>query len=163
MNNLLERKDIEEKIIYALKKTKDSGREQGLTFCMGKGIKVGSTSEGSQSSVHTGNCSNSKVIGALHTHTFLASNDDILPSPSDVINGIKLDFFCVAGISGNTGIVRCFDKKNIERELHNIIKAKKGFVNDENMNMASKVMISYMLKEKNYLEKHSSKKVFTVM
>lgn len=157
----LERKDIEEQVIHALKKTKESGREHGLTFC--EGLKVGNFSDGSKSSVHTGKCPNSKVIGVLHTHTFLTSTEDILPSPSDTINGIKLKFFCIAGFKENNGIVRCFEGNNIERELHNIIKAKKGIVNDENLQTASRLMIGYMLKEKGYLEKHSFKKSLAII
>ena len=163
ISELLGRKDIEEKIISVLKKTIESGKEQGFSFCIDGGITAGTVSGGERSSVHTEGGCKGKVVGALHTHTVLTSTDDILPSPSDVMKGIKgFDFFCVGGFKGNAGIVRCFDKRNIERELRNIVKAKKGLLSEENMHTPSKMMIIYMIKDKNYLEKHSFKKSFTI-
>lgn len=121
---LLERKDVEEKVIISLKKTKETRKEHAFGFFHSNGeLITGDIIEGEKHLV-----SPSKIekhfVGSFHTHPTLVSGD-IYPSLNDVGKHIfTMDFFLVGGNKKKLGIVRCFDSEDLLDEFMNIMKSQ---------------------------------------
>lgn len=137
---------MKESIRQSLKLTKDNNLEHSFDIC-NNGM-VTKILNGKKTSVPSGQCLDSDIIGSFHTHPKLASNKDIVPSPADIEKAIEerktsgLKFFCIGGsdIDNDKEIVRCFDISDLEEETKKI---------------TPKRIVQKMIKNKDYLDEHS--------
>lgn len=161
VEQLIERKDIKDKIIKSLQRTKEARREHAFNFCIRQEETViTEIEEGEKLAVDTeSKChiEDAKAIGGFHTHTRLTNDGDIVPSPMDIIKSVEddLEFFCIGGNKGDTGIIRCFNKENLLLEMRTIIESMQKQVTGENVQRASRLMVGRMLSDKNYLDRLS--------
>ncbi len=114
---LLEKKDVKEKITIALQKTKETRKEHAFNFLFSNGeIMSGEVIEGNEHSIKPP-ISQEHIIGTFHTHPNLISRD-IYPSIDDIGKLIVTkEFICIGGNKKKLGIVRCFDSKDILNEF----------------------------------------------
>lgn len=163
---LLEMKDVKDKIIESLRKTKEVRKEHAFNFCIDNGEIAATDIEGGKKlSVGTeSKCpiKDTKAIGGFHTHTRLTNDGDVVPSPKDIIKSVEddLEFFCVGGNKGDIGIIRCFDKENLSLEMKNILDNTHKSATGENIQRASRHVVGHMLHKKSYLDQHSYVKLY---
>ena len=161
VEQLLERKDVKEEIIESLKKTKETRREHVFNFCIRNGeIVPTDIEEGKQHNVDAeSKCTteDSKVIGAFHTHTKLTNNEDVVPSPRDIMKSVgdDLEFFCIGGNIEDRGIIRCFNKNDLLLEINKVLDITKKDVTGENVSRATRHIVGRMLSDIDYLNEHS--------
>lgn len=165
VEQLLERPDVEDNIIESLKKTKETRREHVFNFCVGNGeINTVDVEQGKEHTVgDVSRCpGDRKVEGAFHTHTRLTKDEDVVPSPRDIIKSVEedLEFFCIGGNKGDIGIVRCFNKNDLLLEINNILEITKKEVTGENISRAARLIVGHMLQERQYLNRLSYTRLY---
>jgi hypothetical protein len=156
IEHLLERQDIKDKIIESLRRTKKNNVEYTFNFCpVNNTIQATEIEEGRKHTVGgICKCPNRvKPVGAFHTHTHLTSNQDIVPSPIDIVKSLEedLNFFCIGANKDNIGITRCFDPNTLFSEMRSNLKAAGLDVNKENIEKLSKLMVYNMLQGKSFV------------
>jgi hypothetical protein len=161
---LLQRKDINNKMMKSLEGTKRNNNEHAFDICSGEDISTTGIEEGSEHHITIRNkCPiGSKTVGNVHTHTNLSlSNNDTIPSSGDMMETIErnLDFVCVSGNNYNSGkpMVRCFGQNDIKSEINTVLGIKKWEPNESNIRKSSRLVTKRMMKEKDYLDKMSAK------
>lgn len=166
LEQLLERNDIKDKIIESLKRTKETQREHVFNFCIKNGETIiTDIEEGKQHNVGAENkcpIEDAKVVGAFHTHTKLINND-IMPSPKDVIKSVEEDlvYFCIGANKDGMSIIRCFNKTDLLLEINTILESAKKPITTENIDRAAKHIVERMSHDKKYLDRHSCTKLLT--
>lgn len=165
VEQLLERKDVKDMIIESLRRTKDTNKEHVSNFCMINGdMTTTDIEEGEKHTVgDVSRCQGDvRVIGAYHTHTRLTKDEDVVPSPRDVIKSVEedLEFFCIGGNKGDIGIVRCFNKNGLLLEINTILEITKKPMNIENIGRAARLMVGRMLQDRRYLNKLSYTRLY---
>lgn len=167
IERLLERQDVKDKIIESLRRTKKNNVEYTFNFCpINDNIQTTEIEEGKEHTVgDVCTCPNCiKPIGAFHTHTHLTSNQDIVPSPRDIIKSLDedLNFFCIGANKDNIGIVRCFNSKTLFSEIGSAL-TKAGFeINKENITKTSKLMVYNMLQGKSFINNRSYTRLYNI-
>jgi len=168
IEQLLERSDVKESIIESLKKTKETHREHVFNFCVRDGETIiTDTEEGKQHTVGAeSKCptEDAKIVGAFHTHTRLTKDEDVVPSPRDIIKSVEedLEFFCIGGNKEDIGVVRCFNKNDILLEMNTILELMKKPITGENIQRASRHIVGRMLSEKSYLNQLSYTRLYSI-
>lgn len=160
IEQLLERDDIKNTIIGSLVKTKGESVEHAFNFCTSHGdISITEIEEGKKHGIDLENKCPQSTVGAFHTHTKLTSNEDIVPSPRDILKSVEDDlaFFCVGGSNGDVGIVRCFDKNDLVLEINKVLEITKKDVTGKNISNAVRHVVGRMLADMDYLDNHSYK------
>jgi hypothetical protein len=165
MHKLLKRKDVNNKIIRSLDKTRDNKNEHAFDFCSGNNVSTTDIEEGNEYHITLRNkCPmGTKSVGNFHTHVHLSeSNNDAIPSSGDMMETIErdLNFVCVSGHDNNGGsIIRCFDHNDIKSEIGNVLSLKKLELNEDNVRKSSRLITKRMMKDKDYLDKMSHVKI----
>jgi hypothetical protein len=167
VEHLLERQDIKDKIIDSLRRTKKNNLEYTFNFCpINDTIQTTEIEEGKEHMVgDVCTCPNCiKPIGAFHTHTHLTSNQDIVPSPRDIIKSLEeeLNFFCIGANKDNIGITRCFDSNKLLSEMGQALKAAGLDINKENIEKTSKLMVYNMLQGKSFINRRSYTRLYGI-
>lgn len=159
---LLQRKDINKKMMKSLEGTKANRNEHAFDICSGENISTTDIEGGSEHHITIRNkCPiGSKTVGNVHTHTNLSlSSNDTIPSSGDMMETIErnLDFVCVAGNNYNNGkpMTRCFRQNDIKSEINTVLTAKKWEPNEDNVRKSSRLITKKMMKDKEYLDKMS--------
>lgn len=166
VEQLLERPDVKENIVESLKKTKETRKEHVFNFCIRKEKTViTDIEEGEQHTVGAeSKCplEDAEVIGAFHTHTRLTKDEDVVPSPRDILKSTEdgLEFFCIGGNKGEIGIVRCFNTENLLLEMNEILELTNKPMTGENIQRASRHVVGRMLSEKSYLNQLSYTRLY---
>ncbi len=162
ISKLLTRIDVNNKITKSLDLTKQNNTEHAFDFCSGKDVHTTDIEEGSEFHITIRNkCPiGTRAIGNFHTHAHLSlSKNDAVPSSGDMMETIErdLDFVCVSGNGHDNGepIVRCFNRDNIESEIHNILTTKKLEPNEDNVRKSSRSITKKMIGNKEYLNNMS--------
>lgn len=166
--NILDKREIKQKIEESLKRTKDTNREQGFNICSANGRAISTHIEGGEKdSVGIASIcpKGSGMIGALHVHTRLSSDKGVIPSPTDIKKSIaeNISFFCIGANIEDHGMVRCFDKEDLESEMLTFIRKN----NDDKVVMSAKdidrsvrLITGRMTVHGDYLDRHSCQKIF---
>lgn len=158
---LLERKDINKKIMQSLEGTKERNNEHAFDICSGQRISTTDIEEGSEYHIDIRNkCPiGTKSLGNVHTHAHLSeSNNDAIPSSGDMMETIErdLNFVCVAGNDNdNRPVARCFSHSDIKSEINTVLDRKRWERNEENVRKSSRLITKKMMKDKEYLNKMS--------
>lgn len=158
---LLQRKDINKKIIQSLEGTKERNNEHAFDICSGQHVSTTNIEEGSEYHVDIRNrCPiGTRSIGNFHTHAHLSeSNNDAIPSSGDMMETIErdLNFVCVAGNDNdNKPVARCFHHNDIKSEINTVLGAKKWEHNEVNVRKSSRLITKKMMKDKEYLNRMS--------
>jgi hypothetical protein len=167
LERLLERQDIKNKIIESLKRTKKNNVEYAFNFCpLNIDIQTTEIEEGQEHTVgkvcRCPNCE--KPLGSFHTHTHLTSNQDIVPSPIDIIKSIEedLDFFCIGANKNDIGMTRCFDSKTLFTEMGMTLKSTGHEINKENIERISGLMVHNMLLGSSFINKRSYVRLYDI-
>ena len=161
---LLQRKDINKKVMKSLEWTKERNSEHAFDICSGQGVHSTDIEEGSEYHVDIRKkCPiGTKSLGNFHTHAHLSeSNNDAVPSSGDMMETIErdLEFVCVSGHSNdNEHATRCFHQNDIKSEINNILGAKKWEPSEYNVRKSSRLVTKRMVKDKEYLNKMSHMK-----
>ena len=162
ISKLLTRTYVNDKIVKSLDLTKQNNTEHAFDFCSGKDVHTTDIEEGSEFHITMRNrCPiGTKAIGNFHTHAHLSlSKNDAIPSSGDMMETIErdLDFVCVSGNGHNNSepIIRCFNRNNIESEIHTILNTKKLEPNEDNVRKSSRLITKKMIKDKDYLNRMS--------
>ncbi len=166
--NILDKEDVKNKTIDALRKAKETDREHGFNFCSANGKAITTYVEGGEKdSVGIKDVCpvGAKVMGALHIHTKPSLSRDAIPSPTDIQKSIaeNMAFFCIGTNINGQGIVRCFGKEDLESEMNIIKKAKleRLGIKAEDIDKSSRLITGRMTVYKDYLNKHSCQRIFT--
>ncbi len=167
--NILDKEDVKNKTIDALRKAKETKREYGFNFCSANGKTVTTYVEGGEKdSVGIKNICpvGAKVIGALHIHTRPSLSKDAIPSPTDIQKSIVEDmaFFCIGTNIEGHGIVRCFNKEDLKAEMVGIVrkeKFEKFGIKVEDIDKSTRLIAGRMTMYKDYLNEHSCQRIYT--
>lgn len=166
--NILDKEDVKNKTLNALRRAKDTDREHGFNFCSANGKVVATYVEGGEKdSVGIENAcpKGSKIVGALHIHTMSSLSKDAIPSPTDIKKSIveNMSFFCIGTNIDNKGVVRCFGREDLESEMNIIKKQKleKLGIQTEDIDKSSRLITGRMTLYKDYLNRHSCQRIFT--
>jgi hypothetical protein len=167
--NVLDKEDVKNKTVEALRKAKETNREHGFNFCSANGKTVTTYVEGGEKdSVGIKDVCpvGAKIIGALHIHTRSSLSKDAIPSPTDIQKSIveNMTFFCIGTNINGQGIVRCFSKEDLESEMNNILrkaKLEKLGIKTEDIDKSTRLMTGRMTIYNHYLNKHSCQRIFT--
>ncbi len=167
IEHLLERQDVKDKILESLKRTKKNNVEYAFNFCpVNDNIETTEIEEGKEHTIgDVCKCPNcAKPIGAFHTHTRLTSNQDIVPSPRDIIKSIKEDlkFFCIGANKDNIGITRCFNPNALFSEMASALKSSDLDINKENIEKTSRLMVYNMLQGKSFINRRSYVRLYDI-
>lgn len=167
IENLLERQDIKDKIIESLRRTKKNNVEYTFNFCsVNNTIQTTEIEEGTKHNVgDICKCPNLvKPIGAFHTHTHLTSNQDIVPSPIDIVKSLEedLNFFCIGANNDNIGITRCFNSNTLFSEMGSALREAGLDINKENIENTSRLMVYNMLQGKSFLNRRSYTRLYDI-
>jgi len=167
VERLLERQDVKDKIIDSLRRTKKNNVEYTFNFCpINDTIQTTEIEEGKEHMVgDICSCPNCiKPIGAFHTHTHLTSNQDIVPSPRDIVKSLEedLNFFCIGANKDNIGITRCFNSNTLFSEIGSALKAAWLDINKKNIEKTSKLMVYNMLQGKSFINKRSYTRLYDI-
>jgi len=158
---LLQRQDINNKVMKSLEGTKERNSEHAFDICSGQGIHTTDIEKGSEYHVDIRKkCPiGTKSLGNFHTHTHLSeSNNDAIPSSGDMMETIErgLDFVCVSGHGNNDNpVTRCFHQNDIKSEIGTVLGAKKWKPSEDNVRKSSRLITKKMMKDKEYLDKMS--------
>ncbi len=158
---LLERKDINNKVVKSLEGTKERNSEHAFDICSGQYVSSTNIEEGSEYHVDIRNkCPlGTRSIGNFHTHAHLSeSNNDAILSSGDMMETIErdLDFVCVSGNGkGEKSVTRCFHNNDIKSEINTVLDIKKWKPNEDNIRKSSRLITKRMMKDKDYLDKMS--------
>lgn len=159
--NILDLKEIEQKIDESIRRAKETNKEHGFNFCSKDGrIIATEIEEGDKDSLGIDSkCpTKSEVVGAFHIHTRPVGKDAI-PSPADITKGITdedINFFCIGASVGDRNIIRCFAKGDLENEMKDIF-VQLG-LKDKDIEKSSKLISSRMTIKKDYLNRLSCQK-----
>lgn len=160
----LSRKDINNKMISSLEKTKGSNNEHAFDICSGRDAHTTDIEEGNEYHVDIRNkCPvGTKSIGNFHTHVHLSeSNNEPIPSSGDMMETIErdLDFVCIMGSTNNKQPMRCFDQKNIKSEINTVLTKAKLAPTEDNIRKSARTITKKMIRDRDYLNKMSSVKM----
>jgi hypothetical protein len=162
---LLQRKDVNSKMMKSLEGTKRNNVEHAFDICSGRDVLTTDIEKGSEYHIDLRNkCPiGTKSIGNFHTHTHLSkSNNDAIPSSGDMVETIErnLDFVCISGNSDDDKqVTRCFHHNDIKSEINTVLGIKRWEYNEDNVRKSSKLITKRMMKEKDYLERMSQAKI----
>ena len=167
--DILDKEDIKNKTLDALRRAKETDREYGFNFCSVNGKASATYVEGGEkNSVGIENIcpTGARVIGALHVHTKPSLSRDAIPSPTDIKKSIaeNMAFFCIGTNIDNHGAVRCFSKEDLESEMISILRKgqlEKLRIKVEDIDRSTRLITGRMTVYKNYLDKHSCQRTFT--
>lgn len=158
---LLQRKDINKKVIQSLEGTKERNNEHAFDICSGQHVSTTDIEEGSEYHIDIRNkCPiGTKSLGNFHTHAHLSeSNNDAIPSSGDMMETIErdLNFVCVAGHGkDNNPVARCFSHNDIKSEMNTVLGVKKWAPSEDNVRKSSRLITKKMMKDKEYLDRMS--------
>jgi hypothetical protein len=163
---ILDKEDVKNKTVEALRMAKETDKEYGFNFCSVKGKAVATHVEGGEkdSVGIDGTCPiGAKVIGALHIHTRPSRSKDAIPSPTDIKKSIaeNMSFFCIGTNIDGHGIIRCFDKEDLESEMYSILRKGQFGIQIEAIDKSASLMAGRMTLYKDYLNKYSCQKILT--
>ena len=173
--NVLDKEDVKNKTVEALRRAKETDREYGFNFCSADGKVIATYVEGGKKdSVGMDNVCpiGAKVIGALHIHTRPSLSRDAIPSPTDIKKSVveNMDFFCIGTNVNNQGIVRCFGKDDLVSDMVHILrKDRKDKLEklgikiediDRSIDRSTRLMVGRMTVYKDYLDRHSCQRIF---
>ncbi len=166
ISKLFSRRDINDKVVRSLDRTKVSRNEHAFDFCSGKDVYTTDIEEGSEYHVDIRNkCPiGTKSVGNFHTHVHLSqSNNDAIPSPGDMMETIErnLNFVCVSGHGRNNNkpVTRCFNHEDIKSEIDDVLVKMKLEPNEHNIRKSSRLITKKMIEDQNYLDKMSHVKI----
>ncbi len=164
ISKLLERKDVNDKIVESLERTNKNKNEHAFDFCHGDEISTSDIEEGSEYHItlKKGCPIGTKSIGNLHTHVHLSqSNNDAIPSPGDMIETIERDlkFVCVSGNGRGKQMTRCFSGDDIKSEIYTVLNKMKLTPGEYNVKKSSRQITKRMIRDKDYLDKMSQVKI----
>lgn len=165
--DILDKENIKKKTIESLRKAKETNREHGFNLCShNKKIIATYIERGDKDSIGIRDrCpKGARFMGALHIHTRPSLKKDAIPSHTDIKKSIadNMTFFCVGTNIANKGIVRCFNRKDLESEIVRIIREDKSGINEikiEDIDKSTRLIVSNMTMYKEYLDKHSCQKI----
>lgn len=169
--NILDKEDVKEKTIEALKRAKDTDKEYGFNFCSANGKAMATYVEGGEKDsvgIESICPTKARLIGALHIHTKPSLSKDAIPSPTDIKKSIaeNMAFFCIGTNIDGQGIVRCFSKEDLESEMTDILRKgqleKLGMqAQVEDIDRSTRLITGRMTIHKDYLNRHSCQRIFT--
>jgi hypothetical protein len=167
--NILDKEDVKKQTIEVLRRAKETNREHGFNFCSANGKVVATYIEGGEKdSVGIKNICpvGAKVIGALHIHTRPSLSKDTIPSPTDIQKSIveNMAFFCIGTNINGQGVVRCFNKEDLESEMNNILKKtklEKLGLKTEDIDKSTRLITGRMTMYKDYLNEHSCQRIMS--
>lgn len=157
ISEVLKRKNVHNKMIQSLEKTREDKCEHAFDICSGIDVPTTDIEKGSEYHVDIRKTCpiGTKSLGNFHTHVHLSeSNNDAIPSSGDMMETIErdLNFVCVAGHNKNGSITRCFHHNDIKTEIGNVLNKKKLEPNEDNVRKSARSVTKKMMKDKKYLE-----------
>lgn len=156
----LDIKDIRQKIDESIRRSRETDKEHGFDFFIDNDeIVTTDIIEGKKDSLGSNHSKGIKLVGSFHVHTRPTDND-VVPSPGDIKKGVteNFDFFCIGASLDDHEIIRCFTKGDLEKEMGEIFQELES-ERDKDIDRLSRLLSGKMVIDKNYLEKHSYKRI----